>query len=109
MNVFRVVLFLPVLGALSSFLIQDLGGYDFAPSGVAYAQEDWKNDFDDICGKTQDAMAFSPDELKSLVERCDKLKLLIEKLPETQRKVFLRRLQMCRQLFVFALENKEKS
>jgi broad-specificity NMP kinase len=75
---------------------------------VVHAQDDWKHEFDDVCAKTQDAMMFSPDELRSLVARCDKLKSIIEKLDETQRKVYLRRLQLCRDLFSFVLESKEK-
>ncbi len=76
--------------------------------GAACAQGDWKNEFDEICAKTQDAMAFSPDELRSFVARCDALKPLIEKLDETHRKVYLKRLKLCRDLFSFALESKEK-
>ena len=80
----------------------------FSWCGVVHAQDDWKNEFDDVCSKTQDAMIFSPDELRNLIARCDKLKPLIEKLDETQRKVFLKRLQLCRDLFLFVLESKEK-
>lgn len=76
--------------------------------GIAYSQEDWSKEFDQICSKTEDAMAFSVEELKSLVDRCDALKPRIEKLDEPQRKITLRRLQMCRDLYAFALEMKEK-
>ncbi len=74
----------------------------------AYAQDDWKTEFEDICSKTNDAMALTKKELKTLIERCDKLKPLIEKLDEAPRKVYLKRLQACRDLFVFVLESKEK-
>ena len=77
-------------------------------AGSVYAQEDWKTEFESICAKTQDPGALSDDELKKLVDRCDKLRLLIEKLEETQRKVYLKRLQMCRNLFSFILESREK-
>jgi len=53
-------------------------------------------------------MAFSVEELRSLVDRCDALKPRIEKLDEPQRKVTLKRLQMCRDLYAFVLEMKEK-
>jgi hypothetical protein len=79
------------------------------PSGVAHAQQNWRSEFDDLCGKTQEADALSVDELKQLIERCEKLKERIETLDETQRKVYLKRLQMCRDLFVFMLEAKEKN
>ena len=80
----------------------------FSWCGVVHAQDDWRNEFDDVCSKTQDAMIFSPDELRNLIARCDKLKPVVEKLDETQRKVFLKRLQLCRDLFLFVLESKEK-
>jgi len=75
-------------------------------AAAASAQDDWKKEFEDICSKTQDSMSFTPDELKSLVARCDALKPRIEKLEETQRKVYLKRLQMCRDLLAFVLESK---
>ena len=87
---------------------QDIEKRTFSWCGLVYAQDDWKNEFDDVCSKTQDAMIFSPDELRNLIARCDKLKPLIEKLDETQRKVFLKRLQLCRDLLFFVLESKEK-
>jgi hypothetical protein len=96
------------LFGLSFFVAGNMTDSRFPVSGMAYAQEDWRSDFDDICGKTQDAMVFDSDELKSLVARCDRLRPLIEKLNETQRKVYLKRLQMCRDLFSFALDSKEK-
>ena len=81
---------------------------DMLPSrGIADAQDDWKNEFEDICSKTQDSMALTADELKRLVGRCDALRPRIEMLDETQKKVYLKRLQMCRDLFAFVLESKE--
>ncbi len=74
----------------------------------ARAGQDWRKEFDDICSKTQDAMALSSDELRSLVRRCDELEPHIEKLDESSRKVFTRRLQACRDLYQFVLESREK-
>jgi hypothetical protein len=74
---------------------------------VADAQDDWKTEFETVCARTQDAAGMGTDELKILVERCDKLKPRIEKLDETQRKVYLKRLKMCRDLYAFVLETKE--
>ncbi len=76
--------------------------------GTAYSQEDWRKEFDEICSKTDDAMAFSVEELRSLVDRCDALKSRIEMLDEPERKITLRRLQMCRDLYAFVFETKEK-
>ena len=76
--------------------------------GPAAATQDWKKEFEEICAKTQDAMALPLDELKGLVSRCDKLKPRIEKLDESQRKVYSRRLQVCRDLYQFVIESREK-
>jgi hypothetical protein len=75
---------------------------------TASPQENWKGEFEDICAKTQDAMTYSERELKDLIARSDRLKPFIEKLDESQRKVYRKRLAMCRDLFVFVLETKEK-
>jgi hypothetical protein len=68
------------------------------------AQEDWKAEFDDVCSKTTDAMALTKTELKGLIDRCDRLKPRIERLDESAAKVYLKRLKMCKDLYVFALE-----
>lgn len=81
---------------------------DILTPQIAHALDDWKSEFEEICAKTQDSAGLTTDELKSLVERCDKLKPRIEKLEESQRKVYLKRLQMCRDLYAYVLESKEK-
>ncbi len=84
------------------------------PGPVALAQgqgapaQDWKKEFEEVCAKTQDAMALPLKELESLVARCDKLKPTIEKLDESQRKVYARRLKVCRDLYQFVIESRVK-
>ena len=72
------------------------------------AAQDWKKEFEDICAKTQDAMALPMEELRTLVARCDKLKPRVETLDDSQRKVYSRRLQVCRDLYQFVIESREK-
>ncbi len=74
----------------------------------AAASESWQKEFEDICSKTQDAMIFSVEQLKSLVQRCDTLEPQIEKLNDTRKKVYLRRLRQCRGLFAYVLDSKQK-
>jgi hypothetical protein len=74
---------------------------------TVYAQDDWRKEFDDLCSRTQDAMTIPGDELKTLVDRCDRLKPSIEKLDETQRKIYMKRLQKCRDLFDFMLKSQQ--
>ncbi len=76
---------------------------------LAWAMDDWKLEFNTVCGQTQNALSFSTDELNSLIGRCDKLKPRIEKLDSSrssERKVFLQRLKMCRQFYAFVLGTK---
>jgi len=80
--------------------------HDLPASPAALAQDDWKKEFEDICSQTQDVMLFTPEELKGLVSRCDALKPRIEKLDESQKKIYLKRLLMCRDLFAYAIESK---
>ncbi len=98
----RALLVTTVLSVLLFFL----GMYVYIPSALS-AQDEWRKEFDEICGKTQDAMTLPAEELKSLSERCDRLKPQIEKLDESQKKVYLKRLQMCKDLFVYVLKSRE--
>jgi hypothetical protein len=72
----------------------------------AYCDEAWREEFDGACAKTMDAMALSRDELKDLIGRCERLQKIIEQQDETVRKVYLKRLQMCKNLYAYVLEAK---
>jgi uncharacterized protein Yka (UPF0111/DUF47 family) len=74
----------------------------------AAAAQEWKAEFDDVCKKTTNAMSLSTDELKQLLARGEKLRAVIETLDETEKKVYLKRLRLCQELFSFVLESKEK-
>ncbi len=74
---------------------------------AAFAQDNWKEEFDDICSRTEDATALDAGELSALIGRCGKLAPRIDKLGESGRKVYMKRLSMCRALFVFVLEQKK--
>jgi hypothetical protein len=80
----------------------------FGPAvSLAEEGEGWKAEFEAVCSKTDVAMALSPEELKGLIAGCDRLKPKIEAQEESTRKVYLRRLQMCRELYKYLLETKE--
>ena len=79
--------------------------------GVSYAQGDWKQEYAEVCAKTQNATTLSADELKNFIDRCDALQGRIHELNGSQgseRKVYSKRLKMCRDLYFFALEFKNK-
>ena len=78
-----------------------------APGKAPAARDGWKQEFEELCAKTQDAMALDSEELRSLVSRCDKLKPAIDGLAESERKVYAKRLAGCRNLYAYVLESRE--
>jgi hypothetical protein len=73
----------------------------------APAADGWRREFDEVCARTQDAMVLSTEELKSLVGRCDRLRPTLEGLAESERKVWVKRLAGCRNLYAYVLEARE--
>ena len=92
-----------VLMIVTAFFVAALLRGSLPPS--AHAEEAWKTEFNAICSKTTDPASLTKSDLQDLILRCDALKQRIEKLDESARKVYLRRIQMCRDLFQFTLEN----
>ena len=83
------------------------GGGPSSAMSAAGTADDWKKEFTDICSKTDDAMSLPEDELKALVDRCDKLKPVIERLDDTERRLYSKRLESCRGVFMYVLDSKE--
>jgi hypothetical protein len=77
-----------------------------APRAGAQAPTDWRAEFDAVCGTADASTSLSAEELTNLIARCDKLAEVIGAEEETVRRVYLRRLKMCRDLLVFVLESK---
>jgi len=75
--------------------------------GTAWCEEPWRAEFDAACGRTDDAMALSLPELDQLIQRCGALQKVIEGQDESVRKVYLKRLQLCRNLYVYVVEYKK--
>jgi hypothetical protein len=104
----KTILFL----TFSLLLFQPLLGWNllsFTPSlAQAQDQEDWKEVFNEICAKTQNAMAYSVEELRDFITRCDALQKNIEQLPEPQKTIYTKRLKNCRGVFAYVLASKEQ-
>ena len=81
------------------------GNTIFGTLNTAYAQQDWKQKYADIFAKTKNAMDLSAAELKDNIDRCDNLQERINELNgsegATERKVYTKRLKMCRDLYEF--------
>lgn len=100
----RVVCYLLMAMLLSA-------GCETMRSSTALAVEaapEWKAEFDAVCGQTDNAAAMSVADLKKALAQCDALQPKIEALEATPRKIYLKRLKMCRNLYTYLLEGKEK-
>lgn len=70
----------------------------------AYANENWMAEFDYVCGKTEESMDMSIEELKDMVDRCKRLKPLIENSEHPQKKILLKRLENCKKLYIYMID-----
>jgi hypothetical protein len=75
--------------------------------GAAWGAEPWRAEFDATCSQTDEAMALSLPELDLLLQRCSALQKIIEAQEESVRKVYLKRLQLCRNLYAYVVEFKK--
>jgi hypothetical protein len=97
-----------------SFVFLFHAGSKSGPLTVAHAEQkqEWKQEFAEVCSKTQNAMLLSIAELQDVVKRCDGLQERLEELNgqegKTERKVYTKRLKMCRDLYQFTLDFKKR-
>lgn len=77
--------------------------------GVAGSQEPWRQSFEETCSKTEQAMTLSVSELTVLLQKCTELQKVIEAQEESVRKVYLKRLQLCRNLYSYVLDYKKST
>ena len=75
--------------------------------GTAQSEQSWRASFEETCSRTTEAMTLTVGELNALLERCAALQKIIETEEESVRKVYLRRLQMCRNLYAYVIEYKK--
>lgn len=64
----------------------------------------WRVEFDEACAGTAHVMALPRTELQTLIAKCERLQKVIEQLDESTRKVFLKRLQLCKNLYQYVLD-----
>jgi hypothetical protein len=96
-----------IILCLAAFSIVPAGQPFFVTAAPVQAQDNWKQEFEDVCGQTQIGDQLEAKELQGLVARCDALKVRMEKLSDPERKVMLSRLKRCRDFFAYLLQIKE--
>lgn len=73
--------------------------------GVGAAQS-WKDDFERICGQTNDSESLSKEQLQTLVKESDELRKRLDQVNDPGKKVYVPRLEKCRNFFAFMAEKK---
>ena len=76
----------------------------FSPFAAA---QSWIEDFDKICAQAEFADSLPTAALKELVLESDKLLVVIEAGNDPRKKVFIFRLNKCRNLFVYIMDLRE--
>jgi hypothetical protein len=75
-------------------------------AGLSFSDEgSWRDEFNSLCGNTQEAMALSLDELNEHMERCDKLSDAIKKSDDPKKKAYLFRLKKCRSFYKYIIDS----
>jgi hypothetical protein len=75
--------------------------------GPARGDDSWRAELEAVCADSGAATTLSVSELTLLIGKCDALQKAIAAQEESVRKVYLRRLQMCRNLYDYVLEVKK--
>ena len=75
-------------------------------TGFAVGSTGWLAEFNESCAKTSEAMALSREELLALIVKCKRVQKAIETQDEAVRKVYMKRVQMCLNLFQYVLDSK---
>ncbi len=85
-----------------------LAGIVMMLAGGAFADdESWRAEFNEVCDKTSEATTLSSQELKSLIDRCDRIQKSLAGENESVVKVYTKRVRMCRDLFRYVLDTRE--
>jgi hypothetical protein len=69
--------------------------------------ETWKESFEAICAQTAEATSLSTEDVRELLQRSEELTRTIEKIDDPHKKVYLFRLNKCRNFFKYILETRE--
>lgn len=67
----------------------------------------WKDEFDRICGQTEDAGSLSAERLRLLLKDSDALLNRLEAVSDPAKKVYVLRLQKCKSFFAYMLALKD--
>jgi len=77
-------------------------------SSLSYANEkSWMDEYNIICGDTQEAVQLPGEEIKTLIDKCDKLLNKIKAADNPRKKIFIFRIEKCRNFYQFIANSKK--
>ncbi|MBU0485898.1 MAG: hypothetical protein KKB30_15450 [Proteobacteria bacterium] len=74
----------------------------------SFGAEEWRSDFDRLCGYIMEIEKYTPEKLRSFVDESDKLLKIMSESKETDLKVYIFRLKKCRNFFDYMATVKEE-
>jgi hypothetical protein len=78
-------------------------------SSFVYAVEpyEWNDEFEEICSMVQIGDTLTREELRTLIERADRLMPKIQSSDHPSRRIYIFRLKKCRSFFLYIIELKQ--
>ncbi|HIJ88238.1 MAG TPA: hypothetical protein HPP97_11260 [Desulfuromonadales bacterium] len=70
-----------------------------ASSEIVSGAEDWRPEFEDVCGNISEAAVMSPMELQTLIAKGERVRKALESEREAVRIVYQKRVQKCLDLY----------
>lgn len=97
---------IPLYGIIAiAVLMLSIALFHIDNLSFANEEDEWKKEFDELCGHTNEAMALPFERLNYLVERCDRLLSKIEAADNPRKKMYLFRIRKCRDLYQFIVDS----
>lgn len=79
--------------------------FSFLFTGLCLAG-DWKQDFEEMCGKTERAESMSVDELSTIITECERVQKEAEESTDPQKKIYIFRIKKCLNFYKFMKQTK---
>ena len=71
-------------------------------STLSFANEEsWRDEYNSICGDTQEAVTLPREEINTLIDKCDKLLNKIKAADNPRKKTFIFRIERCKKFYQY--------
>ena len=75
-------------------------------STLSFANEEsWRDEYNSICGDSQEAVLLPREEINTLIDKCDKLLNKIKAADNPRKKIFIFRIEKCKNFYKFIADS----